>query len=66
MDTCLITFLPDNKKVRVSKGTDILDAGIAAGVYINSSCGGEGVCGRCKVIVRSGAVESEPTGRLTR
>ena len=66
MDTCLITFLPDNRKVRVSKGTDILDAGIAAGVYINSSCGGEGVCGRCKVIVRSGAVESEPTGRLTR
>ncbi len=66
MDKCLITFYPDNKKIMVSKGTDILNAAIAAGVYINSSCGGEGVCGRCKVIIRKGDVRSEPTGRLTR
>ena len=66
MDKCLITFLPDNKKVKVSKGTDILNAAIAAGVYINSSCGGEGVCGRCKVIVKEGDVKTEPTGRLTK
>ena len=65
MDSCLVTFLPDNKKVRVSSGTDILNAGMAAGVYINSSCGGEGICGRCKVIVKGGRVESEPTGRVT-
>ncbi len=65
MDSCLVTFLPDNKKVRVSSGTDILNAGMAAGVYINSSCGGEGICGRCKVIVKGGRVESEPTGRIT-
>jgi len=66
MDTCLVTFFPDDKKIKVSRGTDILNAAIAAGVYINSSCGGEGVCGRCKVIVRKGDVMSEPTGRLTR
>lgn len=66
MDTCLVTFLPDNKKIRVANGTDILNAAIAAGVYINSSCGGEGVCGRCKVIVKAGEVESEPTGRLSK
>ncbi|MCK4261903.1 DUF4445 domain-containing protein [bacterium] len=66
MDTCVITFLPDNKKGRVSKGTDILNGAIAAGVYINSSCGGEGVCGRCRVIVKKGDVKSEPTGRLTK
>ena len=61
-----ITFHPDNKKVKVPKGTDILNAAIAAGVYINSSCGGEGVCGRCKVIVKKGQVVSEPTGRLSK
>ncbi len=66
MDTCLVTFFPDNKKIRVANGTDILNAAIAAGVYINSSCGGEGICGRCKVIVKAGEVESEPTGRLSR
>ncbi len=66
MNTGIVTFQPDGKKITVPKGTDILSAGIAAGVYINSSCGGEGVCGRCKVIVKSGRVVSEPTGRLTR
>ncbi len=66
MDTCLVRFLPDDKKVKVSKGTDVLNAAIAAGVYINSSCGGEGVCGRCKVIVKAGSVQSEPSGRLTK
>ena len=66
MDKYLITFHPDNKHARVSRGTDILNAAIAAGVYINSSCGGEGVCGRCKVIVKTGDIKSEPTGRLTK
>ncbi|MBU2495710.1 MAG: ASKHA domain-containing protein [Candidatus Omnitrophota bacterium] len=66
MDTCIVIFLPDNKKIRVTKGTDVLDAAIAAGVYINSSCGGEGVCGRCKVIAKKGEVKSEPSGRLTK
>ncbi|MCK4244679.1 MAG: DUF4445 domain-containing protein [Candidatus Omnitrophica bacterium] len=66
MSSCTITFYPDNKKVKVPKGTDILNAAIAAGVYINSSCGGEGVCGRCKVIVKKGQVVSEPTGRLSK
>ena len=66
MANCTITFHPDNKKVEVPKGTDILNAAIAAGVYINSSCGGEGICGRCKVIVKKGQVVSEPSGRLSK
>ncbi|MBT9142394.1 MAG: CDP-6-deoxy-L-threo-D-glycero-4-hexulose-3-dehydrase reductase [Syntrophomonadaceae bacterium] len=66
MNTGVVTFQPEEKKITVPKGTDILSAGIAAGVYINSSCGGEGVCGRCRVIVKNGRVVSEPTGRLTR
>ena len=66
MSTCTVTFHPANKKIKVARGTDILNAAIAAGVYINSSCGGEGVCARCKVIVRKGAVRSEPTGRLNK
>ena len=66
MSDCTVTFYPDEKKIRVAKGTDILDAAAGAGIYINSSCGGEGVCGRCKVIVKSGNVLSEPTGRISR
>jgi ferredoxin len=27
-----------------------------AGVHINASCGGEGVCGKCRVIIEDGNV----------
>jgi uncharacterized 2Fe-2S/4Fe-4S cluster protein (DUF4445 family) len=65
MEKFKVTFYPDNKTVEVEKGKTILTAAISAGVYINSSCGGEGVCGRCKVIVKIGQVFSQPTGRIT-
>ncbi len=41
------------KKVAVAKGTDLLTAATKAGVTLNSSCGGEGLCGKCKVIVNN-------------
>ena len=28
-----------------------------AGLYVLSSCGGEGNCGKCKVIIKEGTVE---------
>ncbi|MFA5092984.1 MAG: ASKHA domain-containing protein [Candidatus Omnitrophota bacterium] len=59
-----ITFLPDNKTISVEKGTTILSAAISAGVYINSNCGGDGICGRCKVIIK-GEVTSQPNGIIT-
>jgi len=65
IDKFTVTFVPDNKKIVVNKGQTILSAAISAGVDINSSCGGDGVCGRCKVIVKSGNVVSSPTGRLS-
>jgi uncharacterized 2Fe-2S/4Fe-4S cluster protein (DUF4445 family) len=60
-----VTFLPDNLSVAVEKDKTILSAAISAGVYINSACGGDGICGRCKVIVRSGQVSGQPTGIIT-
>jgi uncharacterized 2Fe-2S/4Fe-4S cluster protein (DUF4445 family) len=65
VDKFTVTFYPDKKKILVSKGSSVLSAAISAGVYIHSTCGGDGVCGRCKVIVKSGTVMSAPTGRLT-
>lgn len=43
----------------------MLSAAISAGVYINSTCGGDGVCGRCKIIVKSGQVITHHTGRIS-
>ncbi len=65
MEKFKVTFIPDQKSAEVAKDATILSAALAAGVYINSSCGGEGVCGRCKVVVRRGKVTSHSVGHLT-
>jgi uncharacterized 2Fe-2S/4Fe-4S cluster protein (DUF4445 family) len=65
MDKFKVTFYPDNKTVEVEKGKTILSAAISAGVYINSSCGGDGVCGRCKIILKNGQVLFYPSGRIS-
>ena len=65
MEKLKVTFYPDNKTVEVDKGKTILSASISAGVYITSSCGGDGVCGRCKVILKKGQVLTHPTGRIS-
>ncbi|MEE8360250.1 MAG: ASKHA domain-containing protein, partial [Candidatus Omnitrophota bacterium] len=64
MDRFKVIFKPDNKKIQVKKGTSLLSAAVQAGIYIHSSCGGDGVCGRCKVIIREGDFRAEPTGRI--
>ena len=60
-----VTFLPDNKTVLAEKDKTILSAAISAGVYINSVCGGDGVCGRCKVILKKGQVSQQLNGIIT-
>ena len=60
-----VNFLPDNKTISVEKDKTILSAAISAGVYINSTCGGDGVCGRCKVIVKKGQVNSQSSGVIS-
>jgi len=65
MEKFKVTLYPDNKTIEVEKGKTILSAAISAGVYINSGCGGDGVCGRCKVILKKGQVFTHPTGRIS-
>ncbi len=65
MKTCTITFQPGGQQAAVPEGTDLLTAAIVADVQLYNSCGGEGVCRECKVIVREGRVASELTERLS-
>jgi len=58
-------FHPHATKIEVNEGRDLLSAAVAAGVYINSSCGGDGVCGRCKAIIKKGQITTEPSGRIS-
>lgn len=65
MEKYKVKFYPDNKVVEVEKDKTILSAALSAGVYINSACGGDGVCGRCKVILRKGKVSSPLSSSLS-
>ncbi len=53
-----VTFLPDNVTVAVDDNTNLFKAVKAAGVYVLSSCGGKGNCGKCKVVIKEGKIES--------
>jgi uncharacterized 2Fe-2S/4Fe-4S cluster protein (DUF4445 family) len=60
-----VTFNPYNLTIEVEEGENLLRAALLAGVHINASCGGEGVCGKCKVLLESGEVESLQGGLLS-
>jgi len=49
-----VTFLPNDKTIEVEEGTTLLKAAEMADVYINSLCGGAGLCGECRLQVVSG------------
>jgi len=53
-----ITFTPDNVSIDVDDNTNLFKAVKAAGLYVLSSCGGKGNCGKCKVVIKEGRVES--------
>ena len=50
-----VTFQPAGKTVHVLKGTRLMEAAAGAGIALDLPCGGEGVCGKCRVVVRQGA-----------
>lgn len=51
-----VHFEPCGRQVEVPAGTSILKAARAGGIHINASCGGSGVCGKCRVIIEQGLV----------
>ncbi len=66
MDKVRVRFLPAGEVVEGDVGATILDLAREAGVSISSVCGGDGICGGCRVIIQKGEVEASPTSLLTR
>ncbi|MFZ2147508.1 MAG: ASKHA domain-containing protein [Sedimentisphaerales bacterium] len=62
---CTIQFEPSGVKVKVFSGTSLLEAAHRAGIYLSSVCGGDGYCGKCKVIIDQGQFHSRPSLLLT-
>lgn len=54
MEKHRVKFLPDQKEIEVNEETLLIEAAKKAGVYLNSLCGGEGVCGKCRVQIIKG------------
>ncbi len=55
--TYTVKFLPHNVQVTVGHDESLIRAAMEAGVHINASCGGGGVCGKCRVLIEKGAVD---------
>ncbi len=66
MTTHKISFQPHNITIDIPQGETILRGALEAGVHINASCGGEGVCGKCRVIIENGTVAGGTSERLSR
>ncbi len=62
-DLLPVTFHPAGKVVHVVVGSRLVEAAAAAGVALNLPCGGEGACGKCRVIVRHGVGAAGPIER---
>ena len=60
-----IKFLPHNREIKVNGGESLIRAAMDAGVHINASCGGEGVCGKCRVVVETGEVQGGLSQQLS-
>ncbi|MDP2181494.1 MAG: ASKHA domain-containing protein [Actinomycetota bacterium] len=60
-----VTFIPDDVVVDVQHGENLLRAAMMADVQVTATCGGDGTCGKCRMIVEQGEAQSSSSARLT-
>src|SRR5207302_1006280 len=58
-----ITYRPYDKSTRIPPGTTLFSAAHWIGLPIDSTCGGRGTCGKCKVRVIQGGLEATTADR---
>ena len=61
-----VSFEPSGKNVEVESGVLLHEAIMQAGMQINLPCGGQGRCGHCKVLVKSGNIRCRAVSKLSR
>lgn len=57
--TCHVFFSPMGKTAAVAPGSTVLSAIRAAGILVESICGGKGECNKCKVILVRGSCDAD-------
>ena len=66
MEQYKVKFLPEDKVVTASSEDTLLDVAQRMGVYVSSLCGGDMICGKCRLIVKEGQVFEEQHMLLSR
>jgi uncharacterized 2Fe-2S/4Fe-4S cluster protein (DUF4445 family) len=60
-----VTFYPSEREIWVDEEENLLQAAMEAGIHINASCGGSATCGKCKVKLLRGTIDSPKHPKLT-
>ena len=60
-----IRFMPADVQVQARAGANLLQLAVSAGVHINAPCGGEGACGKCRVVIKSGQVDCRDCSKIS-
>jgi uncharacterized 2Fe-2S/4Fe-4S cluster protein (DUF4445 family) len=59
-----IRFLPFDVTVEAAPDSTLLEAARAAGLPLNTACGGKGTCGKCVVQIMDGEYDARPSSSL--
>lgn len=62
----LLTFMPDNRTIKVRHGISILEASRLAKLPLRTRCGGLASCLMCKIITASDSGLTKPQGNESR
>ncbi len=60
-----VTFLPVNRTAKLAPDETLIQGARQVGLHINASCGGNGVCGKCLIVVESGEVTGGNSEKLS-
>lgn len=59
-----IQFIKDKKPIFIEEGSNLMKALLDAGLPVASSCGGDGICGKCRITILAGMEHlSLPSGQ---
>jgi ferredoxin len=61
-----VRFFRHNIEINVADGEIRIRTAMWAGVHVSDSCGREGVCGKCRVVIENGSVEGGFSRKLSR
>ncbi len=68
MGRIVVTFQPESTRTEAESGEKLIQVASYAGIDISNHCGGQGVCGKCRVKINKGKVKlsSRVIGKLSK